>query len=381
MRDDVGAGLRGGAVAALGDGIAGILRAAVAGLRDMLLHAAGVPPTQASLVAPLHAAPTAPLQVAATGTGAGGGRRTSARLAVAGSRLGAGAIAGDISAAGLRCDVPAARAGRDRARAGAGRGAAARWLDRVGVAGLRIADALTGLRYRRARLRPIRAGGVAPQHVVVFVEVLRVLRRVLRGGPRRLDGGVYGTGGYPGGLRAGVDLRIDVVRRDAGRRPRVHIVAYGGGRAGRCRGNQAVGAAVPGIGDERQAGVVVALRPVRIAPLADDDGLGEIDARLARAIQRIGGRERIGANLGPAHGIPGIHLRIAGGVGIDRRIVGEPRVVIHVVERAVVDRRWPQLPVFIRQAGFWRAGRGGIDRESGQRIRGRCRQCRAAASP
>ena len=123
------------------------------------------------------------------------------------------------------------------------------------------------------------------------------------------------------------------------------------------------------IGDERQAAVVVALRPVRIAPLSDNDVRRQVDAGLGRAVEGIGGRERVAADLGPVGRVARVHLRIAGGVRIHRRVIGEPRVVIHVVERAVVDGRGPQFPVFIRQAGLGRTRRRGIDGKPGQRAR------------
>ena len=80
---------------------------------------------------------------------------------------------------------------------------------------------------------------------------------------------------------------------------------------------------------------------------------------------------RVGRHLRPGRRVRGVHLIVAFTRRIDRRIVGQPRVVIHVVQRAVVHRRRPHQPVLVGPQRIRPACRRsrGVDRDAGQRAR------------
>ena len=292
-------------------------------------------------------------------TVAGLWRNTVARLrpdAVASLRLLSLATLPLGAAAGLRAKIIALLALFSVARLRRHAGAA---LWRAATAGL-WDNALTGLgrvgwwRIRAGLrldwpvLRPQRTPRVAPQNVVVLIEIFRILRRRPRR-QQRVGGGVDLRIG-DGKRRRAAGARIDVRRS-----PRVVVVAVRrrcGGRA--CRRASAVGAAMRGIVGETDA-------PVGIAPHPDRHPLGEVDI-LDRA------RPRVSRHTRPVHGIGRVHLRIGRAVVVSRRIVGQPRVVIAVVEFGVVNGRRPQGPVFVHFARQRRVARG-IALEPRQRSR------------
>ncbi len=275
---------------------------------------------------------------------------------VAGARLGSDPVAYLRLgiAARLRIDDVVAGLG-GRATAGLGLDVVAR-LGRASAARLRRAaaarlglGAVAGLHDLGAALRPQRALGIAPDDVVVLVEILGVLRTgplgLQRVRIRRID------------LRIGKrqrDVRC-VVALHAARHPRVGIVAIGGGGTLRRRGDHPVGPAERRIGHERLAGRRVgALRPVAVAPLAHGQLARQVDVDRAR-------RPRVGRHLGPGAAVGDAHAREARAVGGHGRQVGERRVVIQPVECAVVHRRRPHAPVFVQLAALGRGRRVALD--------------------
>jgi len=79
-----------------------------------------------------------------------------------------------------------------------------------------------------------------------------------------------------------------------------------------------------------------------------------------------GGGPRVGRHLRPGRRVRGVHLIVAFTRRIDRRIVGQPRVVVHVVQRAVMHRRRPHQPVLVGPQRIRPACRGprGVARDA-----------------
>src|SRR5450755_2618624 len=219
-----------------------------------------------------------------------------------------------------------------------------------------VADAC--LRYQWAMVGPLGAGGIAPENIVVLVVVLRILR----GGPDVAWADLIRRDRHRGGRAVG--------GIDAGRSPRIVVIAI---RAcnicrARPRPRSSVGSAV---------GRIILFtdrRPVGIAPEAYRHLGGQVDIFDCRCprIRR--------------HESPCSHGRILRAVGLEGRIVGQPGVVIDVVEVAVMGGCGRERPVLVGLAGEprlgrWRPGRIGITLDAGKCARidaARARRARLA---
>src|SRR5205823_9616280 len=81
-----------------------------------------------------------------------------------------------------------------------------------------------------------------------------------------------------------------------------------------------------------------------------------------------------GRDMGPVDGVGRVHLRERAPIRVQRRIVRQARIVIDVIEFAVVHRRRPQRPVFVflarlRRLGGRGAGRVRVALQAGERPR------------